>query len=143
MTKKRITPGVVTVKEYSTFCRINGASIYVQFSQPSMKEFQAPDRRNLEPSSSSKPKLFHSPRSGCRGRNGCRSETLQLVLDPDPGSDSFFFDPWIQDQDPGSGMTKNLGPDPGWEKIWIREEHPMIPVHFSESLETVFWVKNT
>jgi hypothetical protein len=48
------TPGVITVKENSTFCRKNGASIYVQFPQPSMKELQAPDRNNLEPFSSSK-----------------------------------------------------------------------------------------
>jgi hypothetical protein len=37
--------------------------------------------------------------------------------------------------DPGSGIEKNLDPDPG--------SGMNIPNHISDSLETIFWDKNT
>jgi hypothetical protein len=43
--------------------------------------------------------------------------------------DPVYFGPL----DPGSGMGKNQDPDPG--------PGMNIPNHFSESLETIFWVK--
>jgi hypothetical protein len=47
------------------------------------------------------------------------SEAVLRIRDPvlDPG--------WVKNQDPGSGSGMN------------------IPDHISESLETIFWVKNT
>jgi hypothetical protein len=53
------------------------------------------------------------------------------VADPNPRSSVFYL--WIRDPDPGSYMEKN--PDPG--------SGMNIPDYFSESVETVFWVKIT
>ncbi len=50
-----------------------------------------------------------------------------LVSVADPGSGALLTR--------GSGRGKKLDPDPG--------SGINTPVHFSESLETVFWVKNT
>jgi hypothetical protein len=50
------------------------------------------------------------------------------VADPDPGSGDFFI-PLDQD----SGMGKSQDPDPG----------RIFPDHISESLETIFWIKDT
>jgi hypothetical protein len=58
------------------------------------------------------------------------------VADPDLGSGiRCFFDLWIRDPDPGSEMKKNPDPETG--------SGVNIIDHFSESLETVFWVKHT
>jgi hypothetical protein len=53
---------------------------------------------------------------------------MSSVADPDPGSGAFFLsrDPGrVKNQDKGSGSGMN------------------IPDHISESLATIFWVKNT
>jgi hypothetical protein len=66
--------------------------------------------------------------------------------------DPVLFDPCIRDSDSGSGTWKKAGsgirdrkkldPVPVWKKPGS-ESRINIPDHFSESLETVFWVKNT
>jgi hypothetical protein len=66
---------------------------------------------------------FMTPGSGIRIRDpgsgsGIRDQDLGSGMgkksDPDCGFGAFFT--------PGSGMGKNL--DPGWGKIWIRDENP-------------------
>jgi hypothetical protein len=59
------------------------------------------------------------------------------VAGPDLSGIQCFFDHWIMDPDPGSGMEKNDICDPGSR---IRKN---IPDHISKRLETIFWVKNT
>ncbi len=52
---------------------------------------------------------------------------ITSVADPDQGSGAFLIS--------GSGWVKNHDPDPRFRMN--------IPDHFSESLETIFWVKYT